>query len=94
MNKNNSEVEKRARRHPDLSSAIGGGIETFSDMKMSTEGYARDVDGRRGLRVTKARLRFSGRFGVGSGWAEVEASHWEGAQGGEGGVEFDRIFGE
>lgn len=47
-------------------------------------------------RVTKARLRFSGKRGGagGAGWAEVEVTGWDGGLGEEEGMEFDRIFGE
>ncbi|CAN0272072.1 unnamed protein product [Pylaiella littoralis] len=93
-----SEVEKRALRHPGLSSAIGGGIEGLSGFEMSTVRYVGNVDDgyERGgnKRVVKARLRFSGKLAGpgGTGWAEVEATDWEGARGEEGRLEFDRIF--
>lgn len=98
--KKKSEVEKRALRHPGLSSAIGGGIESLSGFEMSTVRYVGNVDDgyERGgkKRVVKARLRFSGKLAGpgGAGWAEVEATDWEGARGEEGRLEFDRIFGE
>ncbi|CAM9818536.1 unnamed protein product [Ectocarpus sp. 12 AP-2014] len=95
-----SEVEKRALRHPGLSSALGGGIEDFSDIEISTVdsvggsswnsgGGAGDRQGGKPSRVTKAKLRFSGRR-AGAGWAEVEVTEWEGRE--EEGMEFDRIF--
>ncbi|CAM9913634.1 unnamed protein product, partial [Ectocarpus sp. 12 AP-2014] len=96
-----SEVEKRALRHPGLSSALGGGIEIFSDIEISTVdsvggnswnsgGGAGDRQGGEPSRVTKAKLRFSGRR-AGAGWAEVEVTEW-GGRGEEEGMEFDRIF--
>lgn len=95
-----SEVEKRALRHPGLSSALGGGVEAFSDVEMSTVGSVGGAPdgGRHGQvpsRVIKARLRFSGkRAGPGgAGWAEVEVTDWQGAPGEEQGMEFDRISG-
>ena len=99
-----SEVEKRALRHPGLSSALGGGIEAFTDVEVSTVGA---VGGGTGggrqhgqvpSRVVRARLRFSGKHGGrgGAGWAEVEVTDWDGGGAGEGeeGMEFDRIFGK
>ena len=46
--------------------------------------------------VTRARLRFSGKGAGRGGWAEVEVSEWDASpgEGGEEGLEFDRIFGE
>ncbi|CAN0041688.1 unnamed protein product [Ascophyllum nodosum] len=88
-----SEVKNRARRHPGLTSALGGDIEAFSDVEMSTVGTAGGSFGRQSApaggsiaggqgpsRVIKARLRFMGRRSGagGAGWAEVEVSDWEG----------------
>ncbi|CBJ32478.1 expressed unknown protein [Ectocarpus siliculosus] len=95
-----SEVEKRALRHPGLSSALGGGIENFSDIEISTVasvggnswnsgGGGGDRRGGEPSRVVKAKLRFSGRR-AGAGWAEVEVTEWAGREEEE--MEFDRIF--
>ncbi|CAN0244046.1 unnamed protein product, partial [Scytosiphon promiscuus] len=78
-----SEVEKRALRHPGLSSALGGGIESLTDVEMSTvrsvgetfspgsgscsSSSSRGGGGKGPSRVTKAKLRFSGRRGRGRG---------------------------
>lgn len=99
-----SEVKRRALRHPGLSSALGGEIQEFSDVEMSTVGTAGGSFAPGGSRksgpsrVIKARLRFSGRRrGAGStGWAEVEVSDWENLKGEDGteGMDYDRILGE
>lgn len=105
--KTKSEVEKRALRHSGLSSALGGGIESFTDVEMSTVGSVggsfspgpgnRSGGGGNGpSRVIEAKLRFSGQRGRGGGWAEVKVSDWGQGQEEEDddGMEFDRIFGK
>lgn len=87
--------------------AIGGDIEAFSDVEMSTVGTAGGNFGPAGggggrregpSRVIKARLRFVGRRAGagGAGWAEVEVSDWESERGDDGtkGLEYDRVNGE
>lgn len=102
-----SEVKKRVRQNPGLINAIGGDIESFSDVEMSTVGTAGGSFGLAGggggkregpSRVIKARLRFVGRRAGagGAGWAEVEVSDWERERGDNGmeGLEYDRVNGE